>query len=291
VIPGSSTIAIDQTMTFPVDRAFDKFIYIYYKRYIGIRKKLLGRIMAIKAGREDSILEAGYLRVGGPIDEEGSRYTMRFLTEEDLQSVVRLQEIVLYDLKDPELYHPSTQEDFLRYLRNGYSIGVAVDGGLIGYGIIYLPEDENENLGLDIGMPDEDLQYVVHFQSSVIHPDYRGNSFQTKIIGNLFDIIHDIGRYHLLCTISPKNYYSLSNTLRSGFVIKEIKEKFGGLLRCILYKDLRPGEGQTWQDITIIRSSDIEGQRKLLGDGYVGFDVSRGRNEFFIHYGKSKAEG
>jgi hypothetical protein len=140
-----------------------------------------GGVIAIKANQKDSILEVGYLKSRGVSHEASSKYIIRFLTEDDLQDIIKLQKIVLSNLKDPEIYHPASQEILKEYLRKDFAIGVVIDEGLIGFGSIHVPGDEQENLGRDIGMPKEDLNKVAHFQFSFVHPDYRGDFLQNKL--------------------------------------------------------------------------------------------------------------
>jgi ribosomal protein S18 acetylase RimI-like enzyme len=245
-------------------------------------------VIAIKASQKDSILEVGYLKSREASHEASSKYTIRFLNEDDLQDAMKLQEIVLHNLKDSEIYHPASQEILKEYLnKKDSAIGVVIGEGLIGFGILHIPGDEQDNLGRDIGMSKMDLNKVAHLQFSVVHPDYRGNFLQSKLAKYLLDVIEDIGCWHVLCTISPKNYYSLRNAFQMGFVIKGIKEKFGGLLRCILYKNNSISANPTWRNVVTIKSSDIEGQKKLLNEGFVGFNVSNEPNNFLINYGKS----
>lgn len=201
-----------------------------------------------------------------------------------------MQEIVLQNLKDPEIYHPASRGILKEYLsETGFALGVVADDGLIGFGCIHIPGDEQENLGRDIGLSIEDLNKVAQLQFSFIHPDYRGYSLQYKLIKYFLDVIKDTGYLHVLCTVSPKNYHSLHNAFQRGFLIKEIKEKFDGLLRCIMYKDLSTDANPALKDVVRVRSSDIEGQKKLLSEGFFGFNASKGPDEFFIHYGRSRS--
>jgi ribosomal protein S18 acetylase RimI-like enzyme len=215
------------------------------------------------------------------------RYTIKYLDENDLQDIINLQEIVLANIKDSDTYYPVSKEILKELLDSGdCAMGVVIDEGLIAFCIIHIPGLEQGNLGRDIGMSEMDLNTIAHIQFIFVHPDYWGYSIQNKLIKNILDVVKDIGCRHVLCTISPKNYYSLYNTLQWGFSIREIKEKYGGLLRYILCKNISINVNPTWQDIVTIRGSDIEGQKKLLDGGFQGFDVSRGSNECYIHYGR-----
>ncbi len=109
----------------------------------------------------------------GDSHEARSKYIIRFLTEYDLQDVIKLQEIVLHDLKDPEIYYPASQEKLKKYLsEKTFALGVLTGEGLIGFSCIHTPGDEQDNLGRDIAMSKEDLKKVAHIKfsgSSLLH--------------------------------------------------------------------------------------------------------------------------
>jgi len=242
-----------------------------------------------KMSQKDSILEVGYLRPRGLSHEPPSKYIIKFLTEDNLQDIINLQRIVLANIKDPDTYYPMSKEILKELLsKKDFAIGAVIDEDLIAFGIIHIPGLEQGNLGLDIGMSKEDLNKVAHIQFIFVHPRYWGHSFQNKLIKHILDLVEHIGCCHVLCTVSPKNYYSLHNVLQSGFLIREMKEKYGGLLRYILYKNMFIVSHPAWQDIATIKSSDIEGQKRLLGEGFQGFDVSKGSDELIIHYGRGQ---
>ncbi len=217
------------------------------------------------------------------------KYTIKYLNEDSLQDLVKLQKIMLLNLPDPELYQPASIDILKERLCKEHSvIGAVTDEGLIAFGIIHIPGDNEDNLGIDIGMSKADQDRVAHIQYIIVHPDYRGNSLQEKLAKYLLEVIKETGYTHVLGTISPKNYYSLCNMLKLGFVIMEIKPKYGDWLRCIIYRDIDFAASPTWQDVEKIKSSDIERQETLLKEGFVGFDVSGGPDDFLIHYGRAK---
>jgi ribosomal protein S18 acetylase RimI-like enzyme len=236
----------------------------------------------------NAIIEVGYLKKRDHSHDSTVKYVIKFLKEDNLKDIINLQEIILRNLSDPTLYEPASIELFKERLVNEKSvIGVEAEDGLIAFGIIQIPGDIEDNLGNDIGINKTDLYKVAHIQFIVVHPYYRGNLLQKKLACFLLNIIKDKGYQHVLGTISPGNYYSLSNMLHLGFVIREIKEKYGGKLRYIIYNDIKSIRNQTWQNVVRIQISDIDGQKKLIKEGFVGFDVSYDAKETSIIYGKA----
>jgi len=93
-----------------------ELISIHYKRVALDSRNFSVGVIAIKVSQKDSILEVGYLKSRGASHEASSKYTIRFLNEDDLQDAMKLQEIVLHNLKDSEIYHPASQEILKEYL-------------------------------------------------------------------------------------------------------------------------------------------------------------------------------
>jgi len=225
----------------------------------------------------------------GESSGNGLHYVIRFLNKDDLQDVMQLQEFVLLSLKDQELYQPASKEILKDYLnKKNQAIGVEIADDLIGFSCINIPDVKEQNLGRDIGLSKEDQEKVAHIQYSFVHPGYRGNSFQLKLIKHVIEIIRNMGFCHVLCTVSPKNIYSLRNMFQNGLLIKAITIKYGGFLRYILYKDINIVANPIWRDVATIKSSDIDSQIKLLNDGFLGFNISKGPDEIKIYYGRSQ---
>lgn len=101
------------------------------------------------------------------------------------------------------------------------------------FSIIY-PELEAFNLGYDLGLEDAQLRRVVHMDTAAVHPDYRGQGLQNKMMARAEKEL--TGRI-LLCTVHPENRYSLQNVRSQGYTIERKLEKYGSV-RYILRKDL-----------------------------------------------------
>ena len=70
-----------------------------------------------------------------------------------------------------------------------------------------------------------------------VHPDYRGQKLQWKLMQEAEKSICQKHRGILLCTVHPDNRYSLQNVLKQDYTIVKKKEKYGSV-RYILRKDL-----------------------------------------------------
>ena len=163
--------------------------------------------------------------------------TKKNLSKRDIPSLVSLQDTVLAYGDISEIFYPESKETFLDDVTtHGYGVGCYVEKKLIAYAILRIPGDQTDNLGIDIDLPLEELQYVAHFETAVVHPDYRGNKLQISLLTELETIAIKNNIHHILCTISPKNIYSLRNAKELGIQIIITKYKYDGKLRHILYK-------------------------------------------------------
>ena len=90
---------------------------------------------------------------------------------------------------------------------------------------------------------------------------------------------------HACCTISPKNPYSLQNFIADGLVIRGLVAKFRGWMRYIMHRDLlRPSV--FGPDRIYIPNSDVQGQIKLLEEGFCGVGIARKKKGFDVIYAR-----
>jgi hypothetical protein len=78
----------------------------------------------------------------------------------------------------------------------------------------------------------------------------------------------------------------VSNLLKGGFVIKKLKDKYGGKLRYILYQNLATPINRGIEHTIALTNTDIEGQQKALMQGYFGYEARKTAGSFEIHYGR-----
>src|SRR5699024_1882774 len=138
---------------------------------------------------------------------------------------------------------------------------------------------------LDINLNKNELLKVAHLETTVVHPDYRGNNLQHRLGTIMIDLATQKGLTQLTCTVSPLNYYSLRNNMNNGLKIKALKPKYGGMLRYILHKKLNTDTdyGKKLDTINIFME-DIEEQIRLLKNGYIGFELHEDRTIDYIKF-------
>ena len=172
-------------------------------------------------------------------------YDIRRIERSELDEMYRLLDYVYRQLENKRLLS-WTKEDtswFEQALDEGSFIlaAFAPDGTMAAMAMFYIPGDDPDNLGLELGLSPEDLKRVAHIEYAVVHPAHRGQHLQ-KILMEKAEkepeaLEHDI----LLATVDPENAASLITGLHSGYTIQMTKNMYGGKPRHILRKDLNPG--------------------------------------------------
>jgi ribosomal protein S18 acetylase RimI-like enzyme len=224
----------------------------------------------------NSLIEKGKIKKPREHDEKGSietDYEMRFLDENAARDVFFLQESIIRSLRESEIFkgHDGGYLEEL-FLLERSAIGVLTNEGLIAYNLIHIPSDDLDNLGTDLKFSKQELKRVIHLQASAVHPAYRGNALQTRMIKTHLAVIRSLGFEHVCCTVSPKNPASLRNVLAAGFQIRALKPKFHGWWRFIMHKNILHPATFSGEEIKI-NGSDIHGQLSLLDKGFSGTEM------------------
>lgn len=226
------------------------------------------------------ILKTGELKRNDGNSIHIEKYDMRLITERQLEEVVALQYHVYSQLPNKQVLYVDSYDEMLQDMRQGAKvIGVYNEHQkLIAYRYVGFPGFSEKNLGNDIHMAEADLDKVVHLETTVVHPDYRGNSLQSLTLQQMIPIVKNMGYRHLMCTVSPQNAYSLLNIMKNGLKIKSLKKKYGtdksgrdGLWRFILHKDLEPVGIHKPDSLLRIQIADLERQKKLINEGFIGY--------------------
>ncbi|TWT04239.1 hypothetical protein FQV26_14970 [Planococcus sp. CPCC 101016] len=210
-------------------------------------------------------------------------FSMKRLYLEDLPIIEQVQARVIESLPEKAALQALTTEEFLFILNErGLLVGAFVEDELIGFRALLIPEIDEEHLGWDIGLPPEELQKVIYQEISVVLPEYRGNRLQQKLAEVIMKELPNLEEEfrYVCCTVAPMNIPSLKDKFTQQMHIAALKEKYVGLERYILVKDLENTAVQ-YVDHTTVKLDDLEKQQQLLNEGYVGigFQLVHGFHE------------
>jgi hypothetical protein len=203
-------------------------------------------------------------------------YVMRFVEANELDAVYELHRLVVSGLAHPHVFRADSRSFMEQQIvKRGRTVGVFCDGAVVAYAAISFPDDDPDNLGRDLPLPDSELAHVADYDGSAVHPVYRGNGFQqmTTEVRHRYALQHR--RWHILGTVSPLNPMSLSNFLALGCRVRNIKQKYGGMWRLIIHRDLRESMPPALEPASVLEVplDDIAMLGLLLQQGYQGVRV------------------
>lgn len=159
---------------------------------------------------------------------------------EDIPALLNLVQAVLDALPDPRLFVPTDAAGLRWQMEEGLLL-VLWDGDVpAAYVSAEYPGQDPRNYGHDLGVPAGELEAWANLDTTVVHPDYRGNGLQQRMI-RLAEQALRPGIRGIACTVSPHNPHSLANVLACGYTEACRKEKYGGYLRVVLKKELACG--------------------------------------------------
>ena len=161
---------------------------------------------------------------------------VRQLQQNDLMSVIKLQDKVYECLPDKTQFVLTTADEFAESIVYDYCIGAFSGDILAAVTTIVLNRASTRNVGYVLGFEAADC---VTYDTTFVHPNYRGRGLQQHFMPIKDDISRRNGAKFAFATVAPDNIYSLRNLTESGFKIIDKKELYGGVDRLILQKDLR----------------------------------------------------
>lgn len=210
---------------------------------------------------------------------------IKLLSLEHLDEVVRLNRQIYELLPNKEILSlDSYQEMYDDLNKDGVIIGVFNDEDkLVAYRYASFPGLEDRNLAYDFDFPVE-LEKVCQLETTIVHPDYRGNNLQDRLVKIMIKIAKDRGYTDLTCTVSPFNYYSINNIMKSGLKVRALKKKYKDLLRFVLHGKIEAYDYGNKLDLVNIHMEDIDKQQVLLKNGYIGDKLFENRTLDYVKY-------
>ena len=162
--------------------------------------------------------------------------TIRRGTCEDAERVLTFLAQIKEAMTHKEWFCLDTPEEFRERMENGSTrLWVAEDGEkLAGVFTVVFPGTSQVNYGWKQNLPPEDLTRVLNMDTAAVHPDFRGQGLQRRLMQTAE---RELGPGKiLLCTIHPDNQYSLHNAQSQGYEIQATLPMYGSI-RHLLRKD------------------------------------------------------
>jgi len=165
--------------------------------------------------------------------------TIRKGTFADTENYITLLRTVREGMAQKDWFYLDKSEDVRNMMASGtMELWVAMDGDILagGFNILH-PGLDDYNYGYDLGFSKEELLRVIHMDTAVVHPDYRGHKLQQRLMQTIEEELKiRFPGCILMCTVHPENLYSLCNVQSLGYHIAKRLPKYGSE-RFILRKD------------------------------------------------------
>jgi hypothetical protein len=218
--------------------------------------------------------------------KNGKEIEIRHLSVKNINEILLLQRKVIDALTTDSFLQPLSDEEFSTILNGkGLMIGAYFDNVLIAFRAMLEPELDDEHLGKDAGLPESVWPQVLYSEITNVDPEFRGNNLQV-ILGEIILGEVDKTRFRYICTtVAPFNIASLKDKFAHGLQIVSLKRKYGNMLRYILMKDLSLESLVTGTlESQYIPMAATEEQQQLLKDGWIGSDIEKRNDSWFVRY-------
>ena len=162
---------------------------------------------------------------------------IQYATPEDVEAINAIMRFTAENIPNRDWFYDDDIDFIRRHINGeeGYTLKYTVDGVIAGFLIIYYPGSAEDNLGREMDLSDEELQYVAHMESTCVLPQYRGRRIFQQLTERALEIERAKGRTrYFMGTAHPDNQYSMNIFLRNGFSIYKTVRKYDNWLRNVM---------------------------------------------------------
>ena len=159
---------------------------------------------------------------------------IRFAVMDDADTIYNIMVTAQKAIWDKNAYVIGDMDYITRHISdNGFILVAEEEGNLLGFFMVDIPGLCEDNLGYDLGFTQEQLLDTAIMESVAVLPEHQGRGIMGALFRRAVELTE--GEYSfLLGTVQPDNYPSRRNFEKCGFECLQIKEKYGGKLRCIM---------------------------------------------------------
>lgn len=195
---------------------------------------------AAKCPKEAAEADMAGQQPGEEPEERFREFTIRRAEPGDVDAIAKIMEIVRDSMEQPEWFVADDRAWVESHIQDqGFTMvaeTAALPAEIAAFFIVAFPKADENNLGQELKLNEEQLLLTAHMDSAAVLPLYRGNHLQGRLLEAAERELCRYPHQYLLATVHPENHASLHTMLRHGYVIVATKEKYHGRLRHILYK-------------------------------------------------------
>lgn len=188
--------------------------------------------------------------------DSNSPYYLRQATLKDSGEIYSVMDTCYQALEHKE-YFICDDLEYVKNILSGNGFGVVAcdeTDKIVGNLLVKYPGVSEENLGYDVFVKDikvanqsskrnivltpNNLNRVLHMDSASVLPEHRGHSLEHKMIAFAETLIDSSKYCYSFATVAPENTASLKSLEKNGYQVMITKEKYEGLIRCVMMKEL-----------------------------------------------------
>jgi hypothetical protein len=228
--------------------------------------------------------------VTSQLDRQTYPYQVQILDESYLTELSDFQQTTYQKMTDKKLYAPVPDAMIRAVLgEKGLTLGLMIRDKLCGFVCFYFPGNNVDNLGKDAGLPDQELEKVVHWERCLIDQEFRGNHMQFHLGGLLVNATKALDKeYRYMCaTVAPTNYPSLHQLFdQQKMVAVTLKKKYGDLWRFVFFQDILHPVQVLHETAIAVDCTDFERQTDFFNQGYYAFQALQDKGPMKILFAK-----
>lgn len=216
-------------------------------------------------------------------------FTFRQLTEADIDAMMAIQEVVVDALVDPDMLALLSVDEGMYMLQgHGKMIGAFVSEALVAFRGVLEPPIDDEHLGIDVGLTEQELPHVLYQEVSMVLPMYRGHRLQQQLATRIMEMIEqsDKNYTHVCATVAPTNIPSLKDKFKQGMHTVRLKKTYGDKWRYVFSKPLQTTWKLNVSETTSADIQDLDAHIQLLESGWYGTELVQDGDTFSIIYHK-----
>lgn len=166
------------------------------------------------------------------------KLTLIEATIQDLDAIYAFQEEVVASIKDAQWFCPTSKEQYERMLSGSDLVLKVMDGErMAAFGSMVFAGLSDSNYASHLEVPKEDYGKWVNMDTIMVHPDYRGLGLQSYLFEQMEMRIPRNVKW-AAGTVSPYNVFSYRNFEKCGYQEQKRMNLYGGMLRCIMTKEV-----------------------------------------------------
>lgn len=216
-----------------------------------------------------------------------SQFTFRLLTEQDVDDILSIQKVVADALTDQTILETLSRDEYLYMLEgNGAMFGVFAGDEFVGFRAVLEPPIDEEHLGHDINLAEDELKHVLYQEISMVLPSYRGHGLQQQLATEIMEHVTQSDKtYTYICsTVAPVNIPSLKDKFNQGMYTVTLKQTYGEKWRYTFVKPLE----STWEfdetETKVVELDQFNEHIRLLQAGWYGVALDGESDAFTITY-------